>query len=146
MPTEVQILSPASLKMTIKDLKLLLKKMNPHIYETEYVFCSLSGKQKDMLKLNPLLTFNEEEGLTVILKKNEADRAKIPYRGVWKMITLKVNSDLLAIGFLAQITRKLADASISVNIVSACHHDHLFVPADKSYEALDILQKLSKSF
>lgn len=132
--------------MAINDLNLLLEKMNPYLYETEYVFCSLSGKERNGLNLNPLLTFNEEEGLTVILKKTEADRAKISYRGVWKMITLKVNSDLLAIGFLAEITRKLAAAGISVNIVSAYHHDHLFVSADKAHEALDILQKLSKSF
>lgn len=132
--------------MAIKDLNLLLEKMNPYLYETKYVFCSLSGKGRDFLKLNPLLTFNEEEGLTLILEKSEADRAKISYKEVWKMITLKVNSDLLAIGFLAEITRKLAGAGISVNVVSAYHHDHLFVPADKADEALDILKKSAQSF
>ena len=38
-----------------------------------------------------------------------------------------------------EITR-LAAAGISVNAVSAFHHDHLFVPEDRAEEALRLLQ------
>ena len=41
-----------------------------------------------------------------------------------RLITLTVRSSLEAVGLLAAITARLADAGISVNAVSAFHHDH----------------------
>ena len=60
------------------------------------------------------------------------------------MITLTVHSSLEAIGFLAAITGRLAEAGISVNAVSAFYHDHLFVPEHRAEEALHHLQNVSK--
>jgi hypothetical protein len=62
----------------------------------------------------------------------------------WAMITLTVHSDLAAIGFLAAITRKLADGGISVNPVSAFYHDHLFVPWEKRDATMAILESFGK--
>jgi hypothetical protein len=56
------------------------------------------------------------------------------------MITLTIHSDLQAVGFLAPIMTRLAEAGISVNPVSAFYHDHLFVPWDKRNEAMEILE------
>jgi hypothetical protein len=47
------------------------------------------------------------------------------------------------VGFLAAITARLAEAGISVNAVSAFHHDHLFVPADRGDEAMAALRDMS---
>ena len=60
------------------------------------------------------------------------------------MITLTVHSALDAVGFLAAITARLAEAGISVNAVSAFHHDHLFVPVDRADEAMALLQNMSE--
>jgi uncharacterized protein len=49
------------------------------------------------------------------------------------------------VGFLAAITARLATAGISVNAVSAFHHDHLFVPADRADDAMVLLQEMSKA-
>jgi hypothetical protein len=49
---------------------------------------------------------------------------------------LTVHSSLEAVGFLAAITARLAETGISVNVVSAFYHDHLFVPHDRADEAL----------
>jgi hypothetical protein len=57
------------------------------------------------------------------------------------MITLNVFSALDAVGFLAAVTARLANAGISVNPVSGFHHDHLFVPADRAEEAMRLLVK-----
>ncbi|MBS3125500.1 ACT domain-containing protein [Candidatus Woesearchaeota archaeon] len=64
--------------------------------------------------------------------------------GPWAFITLTVNSSLNAVGFLAEISRKLADAGISINAVSAFYHNHLFVPAERAKEAMQLLKDLSQ--
>jgi len=50
---------------------------------------------------------------------------------------------LEAVGFLAAITARLAEAGISVNPVSAFYHDHLFVPHNRADEALARLKEMS---
>jgi hypothetical protein len=60
------------------------------------------------------------------------------------MVTLNIHSSLEAVGFLAAITTRLAAAGMGVNPVSAFYHDHLFVPADRAEEALDLLRQLAK--
>jgi len=37
---------------------------------------------------------------------------------------------------------RLAELDISVNVVAALHHDHLFVPWDRREEALECLRDL----
>ena len=91
------------------------------------------------------MIFRGRKGTTLILKQGHAEKYNLQYSGVWAMITLTINSDLSAVGFLAAITEKLAKEKISVNAVSAFYHDHLFVPFDKSNEALIVLQNLSNS-
>ena len=126
----------------IKNLDELMKEMMPVLFDTEYVFCCVP-EQLDILRLNPLLTFREKEGTTIIIEKTTADTNKIAYSGIWKLITLSVHSDLSAVGFLAKITSSLTKAGISVDVVSAFYHDHLFVPAEKAEKAMTILAKLS---
>lgn len=59
------------------------------------------------------------------------------------MITLSIHSSLEAVGFLAAILPRLAAAGMGVNPVSAFHHDHLFVPADRADDAMRILEELA---
>ncbi len=91
------------------------------------------------------MLFQEEEGVTVIVEKAVADKSKLSYTQIWSLITLNVDSDLSAVGFLAAITPVLAKAGISVNVISAYYHDHLFVPEGKAKEAIRILQKFSSA-
>ncbi len=118
--------------------------MKPTLASGNFAFCSIS--QEEAVKSGSLsvLVFKENEGVTVVLEKAEADARGFSYDGVWSLITLSIHSSLSAIGFLAAVTGKLAEAGISVNAVSAYYHDHLFVPADKAEEAMRLLEKLSK--
>ena len=119
--------------------------MNPELDNDSYVFLSVSEKEFKNLKINPLLIYKEKEGITLILDKESADKNNLSYNGVWSLITLKVNSDLNAVGFLAAISKKLAEAGISINAVSAYYHDYLFVHYKKSKEALRLLKELSNN-
>ncbi|MBI4983575.1 ACT domain-containing protein [Candidatus Woesearchaeota archaeon] len=125
---------------TITNLNQLLKSMQPKLLLGEFVFCIVKDVPP---RFKPKMIFQEEEGVTLILEKEVADKNKLYYDKVWSLITLNVNSDLSAVGFLAAITPALAQAGISVNVVSAYHHDHLFVPEERAEEAIKILRKLS---
>lgn len=124
--------------------------MKPILINKEYVFCSLSEARFNSLlatcshPLNPLLTFREKEGITLIMERKTADANALHYSDVWKMITLSVHSDLSAIGFLAKITDKLSENKISVNVVSGYNHDHLFVHEGDADKTMKILNELTK--
>jgi hypothetical protein len=130
----------------ITDLKDLLEKMSPFLHESPYVFISLSRETFNKLSFDPLCTFREQEGMTVITEESIAEENKFPYDAKWACITLTVNSSLSAVGFLAFITGKLTEAGISINPVSAFYHDHLFVPWERRNEVMEILLNISKCF
>lgn len=129
----------------ITDLKVLLKSMEPKLVKGEFVFCTVSEEHFSKLRATPLLVFREEEGTTLILEREIADANSLPYSHLWGMITLTVHSDLTAVGFLTAITSKLAGAGISVNVVSAYYHDHLFISIEKIDKATELLRELSSS-
>jgi hypothetical protein len=127
----------------ITDLKKLLRTMQPTLQYSDYVFCTVQEDSLPEIKPPPVLKFREQEGITIIIDKEAADEHKMQYESVWSMITLNVHSDLAAVGLLAAVTDKLAENDISVNVVSAFYHDHLFVPVDRAREAVKVLKKLS---
>ena len=126
------------------NLETLLQNMKPEMQDGIFVFCSIPGDEEIAATLRPVQIFREREGTTLIVRREEAEAAGLPYQFASRMITLTVHSSLEAIGFLAAITGRLAEAGISVNAVSAFHHDHLFVPEHRADEALHHLQNVSK--
>jgi hypothetical protein len=125
------------------DLDKLIGSMQPILSEPEYVFASLDKDSPiAVAQLQPLATFYEEEGLTVIVLKTHADALGIPYQGVFQRITLSVHSSLEAVGLTAAVSSALAREGISANVVAAYYHDHIFVPAAKANQALSCLLKL----
>ena len=126
------------------DLKTLLQNMKPEMHDGIFVFCSIPEDEKIPATLQPVHIFREREGTAFIIRREEAEAAGLPHQFASRMITLTVHSSLEAIGFLAAVTGRLAEAGISVNAVSAFYHDHLFVPAHRAGEALHLLQNMSK--
>lgn len=125
------------------NLAVLLQSMNPILRDEEYVFCSMNHHDNSYLKLEPICVFREDEGLTLIVRRDRADAADISYSSVFRMVTLSVHSSLDAVGFLATITSKVAQYGISVNPVSAYYHDHLFIPAARACEVMQLLHEFS---
>ena len=122
------------------DLKKLLAAMTPELLPGVHVFVTLAPGAP--VPANPLMLFREKEGTTLILREDEADGLHASFR--CRMITLNIHSSLEAVGFLAAITARLAAAGMGVNPVSAFYHDHLFVPADRAEEAMELLRQLAK--
>jgi len=124
-------------------LKALLAKMDPILQEDEYVFCSVSSDKFSKMRSPPIGSFHEAEGITIILKKDTAEKEELDYDFPSRMVTFNVHSSLNAVGFLAAITEKLAAHGISVNAISAYYHDHIFVPTERIEEVMRLLSELS---
>jgi hypothetical protein len=90
--------------------------------------------------LSALATFEEEEGLTLVLERGGADTAGLDYAHVFRCITLGINSALDSVGLTAAVSARLARHGISANVIAAFHHDHVFVPAERAEEALAVLE------
>jgi uncharacterized protein len=56
-----------------------------------------------------------------------------------------VHSALDAVGLTAAVSRALAAAGLSCNVLAGLHHDHLLVPAGRADEALAVLRELSRA-
>ena len=126
------------------DLRRLLKEMKPELQAGTYLFCTIPGATSAE-NLTPLATFRETEGLTLVLRQEEAEEEGMEgtFESAW--ITLTVRSDLAAVGFLAAIATALAKEGIPCNAVAAYHHDHLFVPKSMATLAMASLSRLSES-
>ena len=110
----------------------------------DYVFCTVvGGKYGDYADTAPISTFNETEGLTLVITEAKAIEHKLSYDGVFSCLTLQVNSSLAAVGLTAAVANALKDSGISANVIAAYHHDHVFVPKEKTIEALAALNLLS---
>lgn len=124
------------------ELKTLLRNMKPEMQDGIFGFCTISDERGIPAALRPLLTFREREGITLVVPYEEAERLGLRCQFASRLITLTVHSSLDAVGYLAPVTARLAEAGISVNAVSAFFHDHLFVPLHRAEEALMLLQDM----
>ena len=129
----------------IVDINTLLKEMKPILENTNYVFVTLVGNvlNESIIKLNPIATFREEEGITLVLSEEIAKKNNLDYQVLLQKITLQVHSSLEAVGLTAAISAALTKADISANVIAGYYHDHVFVPKDKAQLALKVLTELS---
>ena len=125
------------------DLKKLLATMTPELLPGVHVFVTLPPGIPVPGTLEPVMLFREHEGTTLIVLEDQAKAAGLEAIFRCRMITLNIHSSLEAVGFLAAITARLARAGMGVNPVSAFYHDHLFVPADRAEEAMELLRDLA---
>jgi hypothetical protein len=126
--------------MSETDLAILIREMNPRLSPGRFVFATAAAVPAG---LDPVMTFREAEGITLVLRRDQAAYAGLPWTFPCRMITLEINSSLEAVGFLAAVTAKLAEAGIAVNPVSGFHHDHLFVPEGRAGDAMAILTAMA---
>ena len=129
----------------IKDIQILLKEMKPVLDKIDYVFSTIEcfNIEKDIIFLDPIATFRESEGMTVVVTRETADKQRLPYDAVFNKITLEVHSSLEAVGLTAAISTALASKDISANVIAGYYHDHIFVPKDKADFALNILKSFT---
>lgn len=129
----------------ITDLPTLLSKLSPSLADEEYVFLNRNSSNLGAWEvLTPFAVIVEEEGLTWIVPREQAEAEGEAYDGLFRRITLQIHSSLTAVGLTATVAQALYQCDISVNIVAAFYHDHLLVPAARAEEALRVIEALSQ--
>jgi uncharacterized protein len=125
-----------------KDLVKLCASLDPVMALPIYVFCSFP----DFILPDGLATFctvREREGMTAVVEQSDAHRLRLPYTYESRLITLMVHSSLEAVGFIAVISRELAQAGIPCNAIAGYCHDHIFVPVERADEAMTLLKAIA---
>lgn len=126
------------------NLKKLLTTMSPELMDGEYVFCSFQNAQYgDYSELEPIVTCVEQEGLTLVIPRSNADEHKVDYDFPYKRITLNVHSSLEAVGLTAAFSSKLTEHGISANVIAGYFHDHIFIQKELADKALAALKEFS---
>lgn len=110
--------------------------------EGVYVFASVSEVPAGM---TPFALIRESEGLTVVASYDDAQAAGLPLDECYARITLGVHSALNSVGLTATVAQTMASRSIPCNVVAGYHHDHIFVQANRSAEALELLRDLAEN-
>ncbi len=126
------------------NLTQLIKGMTPILNKGDFVFTTV----KDASKINrsdTVCEFREEEGVTLVIEKQKADKLKLDYDYIAAWITLEIHSSLEAVGLTALFSSELAKNNISCNVIAAYYHDHIFVAKEDAEKTLQVLTGLSNS-
>jgi uncharacterized protein len=125
-----------------RDLRRLLASLEPVERSGEFVYVLIDGHSL-LGGVDPQATVREDEGLSVVLRREQADQLGLDYDYVAGWITLRVHSALDAVGLTAAVSTKLAEGGLSCNVIAGFGHDHLLVDSDKVTEAIALLSELS---
>lgn len=130
--------------IAIRALDQLLSTMQPTLEPEVYVYC-IWPLDKSWHGPLPLATFREKEGLTLVLTEQQAAEYQLDilFRARW--ISLRVHSDLEAVGLTAAFATALANAGLSCNVFAGAFHDHILVPVHQADAAILVLQQLQQS-
>ena len=128
------------------NLKEILHNINPRLLDETFVFITSIEPLEDLINsLKPKATFLEDEGITLVINKKDADAHSLQYDAIFKCISLGVHSSLESHGLISTITRELTKHKISSNIFSGYFHDHIFVQDNLAAEALKVISSLENS-
>ncbi len=129
----------------IHDLSSLIKGMSPQLSPERYAFATIALDQLSGINFVPIMSFAEDEGVTLILLEQDAIAANIKHEFICQKITLHVHSALEAVGFMAAISNRLTQVGVPCNVIAGYHHDHLFILIDQVETAMNALGELSKA-
>lgn len=123
----------------------MLKAMSPALIADDFVFCCFEkSRYGDNSELEPIASFAENEGLTLVIPKSKADEHGIEYESVFRCITLEIHSSLDAVGLTAAFASKLTEHGISANVIAGYYHDHIFVQQELAGKAIAAIEELAR--
>ena len=87
------------------DLKEILKNIDPHLVDESFIFMTTDQSLGSISNsLNPIASFLENEGLSLVITQAIADKNAIRYDSVFRCISLGVHSSLESYGLISIIS------------------------------------------
>jgi hypothetical protein len=121
-------------------LPALLLGAKPEVREG--VFVLVAGEVPPQLRQLGRVTTNGVR--SIILSKAEADAAGLRYPFVASWITVRIHSTVTAARLTNTVVEALQAAGIRCVVVAGFAHNHLFVPENRTEEALAVLAGVSR--
>ena len=122
-----------------RDLGRLLAGLSPERRHGEVVIVAVP----DPAGLPALATVTEEDAVTAVLRRDDADRLGLGYDWIAAWVTLTVHSSWEAVGMTAAVAQALADEGIPCNVLAGFRHDHLLIPIEQADAAIAALRSLA---
>lgn len=126
------------------DLAQLLSGLEPQLRPGGYVWTHVLDASAVPDQVHPVVTVIEDEALTLVCLRSEADAAGLAYDYAAAWITLEAHPPLDAAGLTATVAAALAGAGIACHVVAGLRYDHLFVPEEAGERALAVLRALGR--
>jgi len=123
-------------------LSNILNNLQPELLNEDYVFITLDNDSDSENKLDPIATFKEKEGITLVVTQKIAQKNNHQYDSTFSCISLGVHSSLTSVGLIAAISKSLSDNGIACNVFSGYFHDHIFVPNSLSAQAMELINNI----
>jgi len=134
-------------------VKEILSRTEIQLDTEEYVIVSLSLDQEEKARqiLNGLLPFSsityDYKEVSIVAKSSEWNRVSKKFytyeiAGPYKLITFNIVLDLSIVGFMALISKKLADAGVSIYAISTYFRDHILVKSEDAENAIRVLENM----
>ena len=134
-------------------VKELLSRTEIQLDTEDYIIVSLRLEQEKKAResLNSLASFSsityDYKEVSIVAKNTEWNKVKKNFTdyektGPYKLITFNVVLDLSIVGFMATVSKKLADAGISIYAISTYLRDHILVQSEDAENAVRVLENL----
>ena len=123
----------------MENLDQALAFMDPQL-DGRYVYASVDSITPG---LEPFAVIREVEGLTLILRADQAAQYGFDVSKPFARITARAQISLYSVGVTSTIASTIASRGIPCNVVVGMYHGYFFVPVERGQEALALLNDLA---
>lgn len=121
-----------------KNLQEALRSLQISCDGVEYGFATMPA-DVEISSRAVLGIFHEDEGLTIVAPKEYFMAKGIAFEGPSAKLSIEMHTSLELVGLTAVLAQKLAENSISANVIAAYYHDHIFVQYELREQATKAL-------
>lgn len=126
-------------------LQDILQNLDPVMAPETYVYVGVSNQSLlKVLGFDPVAFFKEPDGITLILKKEDADNNFLNYQTEYCHIILNAPFAMRCVGLTAIVSSALAKAGISIIPILSAYKRSLLVEKEDAHTALEILNAMQK--
>ena len=122
-------------------LQEILQQLEPALSTETFVYVGVSSQSLlKVLGYDPVAFFKEKEGITLIVRKEDADNNFLSYKHELCQIVFHAPFHFDCVGLTAIVTSALAKAGISVIPQLTVYNRSLYVKKEDAHTALEILK------